>query len=212
MKAQFDAMRAYYFAIPNDDILKVFRMRAGQRALGEDLGGWYSGDPKRRFWWSNGDTFNAFGQWLSGMARMSKATGDADMRSKAIFLRGEWASTIEPEGFFFYSRRRGALRIPLSPSAASWTWRPGTKGAGASRRSPTGRSRPRSEPRSTQHRVVHIGEPLPAWRVWATKYRFGDLWRFNTGTRSPARRGGGEAPRPRVQPSTRCPPARWRTR
>ena len=105
MKAQFDAMRAYYYAIPDDDILKGFRMRAGQRARGNDLGGWYSGEPARRFWWSNGDTFNAFGQWLSGMARMSKATGDAEMRSKAIFLMSEWASTIEPDGWFFYSRR-----------------------------------------------------------------------------------------------------------
>jgi len=105
MKAQFDTMRAYYYAIPDDDILKGFRARAGQRARGQDLGGWYSGEPARRFWWSNGDTFNAFGQWLSGMARMSKATGDAEMRSKAIFLMGEWASTIEPDGWFFYSRR-----------------------------------------------------------------------------------------------------------
>jgi len=105
MKAQYDTMRAYYYAIPDDDILKGFRVRAGQRARGNDLGGWYSGEPNRRFWWSNGDTFNTFGQWLSGMARMSKATGDAEMRSKAIFLMGEWASTIEPDGWFFYSRR-----------------------------------------------------------------------------------------------------------
>ena len=105
LKAQFDTMRAYYYAIPDDDILKGFRARAGQRARGEELGGWYSGDPKRRLWWSNGDTFNTFGQWLSGMARMSRATDDAEMRSKAIFLMSEWASTIEPDGWFFYSRR-----------------------------------------------------------------------------------------------------------
>jgi DUF1680 family protein len=105
LKAQYAAMRDYYFAIPDDDMLKGFRMRAGMRARGEDLGGWYSGDPKRRTWWSNGDTFNTFGQWLSGMARMSRATGDADMRSKAIHLMSEWAATIEPDGWFFYSRR-----------------------------------------------------------------------------------------------------------
>ncbi len=45
MKAQFDTMRAYYYAIPDDDILKGFRARAGQRARGKDLGGWYSGEP-----------------------------------------------------------------------------------------------------------------------------------------------------------------------
>ena len=103
--SQIRAMRAYYLAIPDDDILKGFRARAGQRARGEDLGGWYSGDPKRRTWWSNGDTFNTFGQWLSGLARLSKATNDEEVRHKATFLMSEWASTIEPDGWFFYSRR-----------------------------------------------------------------------------------------------------------
>jgi DUF1680 family protein len=105
LKSQYAAMRAYYFAIPDDDMLRGFRIRAGIRARGEDLGGWYSGDPKRRTWWSNGDTFNTFGQWLSAMARMSRATGDGDMRSKAIHLMSEWSATIEPDGWFFYSRR-----------------------------------------------------------------------------------------------------------
>ncbi len=103
LKSQYDAMRDYFFAIPDDDILKGFRSRAGLSAPGEDLGGWYSGEP-RRTWWSRGDTFNTFGQWLSAMARMSKATGDAEMRLKAIHLMTEWARTIEPDGYFFYSR------------------------------------------------------------------------------------------------------------
>lgn len=103
LKAQYDAMRDYFFAIPDDDILKGFRSRAGLSAPGEDLGGWYSGEP-RRTWWSRGDTFNTFGQWLSAMARISRATGDEAMRSKAIHLMTEWARTIEPDGYFFYSR------------------------------------------------------------------------------------------------------------
>ncbi len=105
LRAQCSAMRDYYFAIADDDILKGFRARAGQRARGEDLGGWYSGDPKHRTWWSNGDTFNTFGQWLSGMARLSRATGDDAMRRKAVFLMSEWGNAIEPDGWFFYSRR-----------------------------------------------------------------------------------------------------------
>lgn len=104
LRAQFSAMRDYYFAIPDEDALLGFRMRAGQRARGTNLGGWYGGDPARRTWWSNGDTFNTFGQWLSGMARMSRATGDADVRAKAIHLMTEWAAAIEPDGWFFYSR------------------------------------------------------------------------------------------------------------
>ena len=83
LRSQFSAARGYYFAIPDDDASLGFRIRAGQRARGTNLGGWYGGDPSRRTWWSNGDTFNTFGQWLSGMARMSKASGDADLRGKA---------------------------------------------------------------------------------------------------------------------------------
>jgi uncharacterized protein len=102
--AQYTATRDYYFRIPDDDMLKGFRTRAGLAAPGEELGGWYSGDPSRRTWWSRGDTFNTFGQWLSGMARMSRATGDTEMRLKAIHLMTQWGETIEPDGYFFYSR------------------------------------------------------------------------------------------------------------
>jgi hypothetical protein len=104
-KSQYDTMRDYYFNINDDSALKGFRVRAGLRGLGEDLGGWYSGDPNRRTWWSMGDTFNTFGQWLSGMARMSRATNDDAMRRKAGFLMSEWGKTIDPDGFFFYSKR-----------------------------------------------------------------------------------------------------------
>ncbi|HZO99642.1 MAG TPA: hypothetical protein VFD30_05060, partial [Terriglobia bacterium] len=43
LKKQYWATRDYYYAIPDDDILRGFRMRAGLRAPGNDLGGWYSG-------------------------------------------------------------------------------------------------------------------------------------------------------------------------
>jgi DUF1680 family protein len=105
MKSQYTAARDYFFGINNDDMLKGFRMRAGLSAPGNDLGGWYSGDPRARYWWSAGDTFNVFGQWLSGMARMSKATGDEAMGAKAEHLMIEWARAIDSDGYFYYSRR-----------------------------------------------------------------------------------------------------------
>lgn len=108
LDSQFRATRDYYFAIPDDDILKGFRQRAGMRAPGNDLGGWYSGDPTITRWWSKGDTFNVFGQWLSGMARLSKAGNDEVLREKAAHLMIEWGATIEDDGFFFYSRRPNA--------------------------------------------------------------------------------------------------------
>ncbi len=117
-KRQYDATRDYYFKLPDDDILKGFRERARMAAPGKSLGGWYSDDPRQtkdypddwpRFLFSRGDMFNTFGQWLAGMARMSRATGDRAMLDKATFLMREWAKTIEPDGFFYYSRN------PIAP-------------------------------------------------------------------------------------------------
>lgn len=105
LKKQYTNTRDYFYNIPNDDILKGFRIRAGMKGWGNDLRGWYSGDPTLTYWWSKGDTFNTFGQWLSGMARMAKATGDQAIAEKAIHLMMEWGRTIDDDGYFFYSRR-----------------------------------------------------------------------------------------------------------
>ncbi len=105
LKNQYSAARDYFYAIPSDDMLRGFRMRAGLSAPGNDLGGWYSGDTRQRTWWSAGDTFNVFGQWLSGMARMSKATGDEAIGAKAAHLMIEWGRAIDSDGYFYYSRR-----------------------------------------------------------------------------------------------------------
>jgi DUF1680 family protein len=105
LKDQCSAARDYFYAIPSDDMLRGFRLRAGLAAPGNDLGGWYSGDSRQRTWWSAGDTFSVFGQWLSGMARMSKATGDQQMADKATHLMIEWARAMDPDGYFYYSRR-----------------------------------------------------------------------------------------------------------
>jgi hypothetical protein len=86
--------RDFFYGIPDDNFLVGFRARAGLPAPGSPLAGWY-----------HGDVFNAFGQYLSGMARLSKALGDAALGDKARRLLMEWAKTIEPGGYFFYSRR-----------------------------------------------------------------------------------------------------------
>lgn len=104
---QFQHTRDYYYAIPNDDILRDFRLRAGHPAPGRPLGGWYSGDDKGQ-WHSQGDIFCTFGQWLSGFSRMSAATGDSLLRDKALHLVREWAKTIASDGYFFKSRHPNA--------------------------------------------------------------------------------------------------------
>jgi hypothetical protein len=79
--------RDVYYAIPNDDILKGFRREAGLPATGKDMGGWASRTCR-----------GIFGQLLSGMARMSRATGDGPLRDKAITLLEGWKETIGPDG------------------------------------------------------------------------------------------------------------------
>ncbi len=97
LKQQVDEVRAFYLAIPDDDLLKGFRTRAGKPAPGKDLGGWYSSD-----------TFLVFGQIVSGLARLHAATGDPACRDKANRLIKEWAQCIEPDGYFYASRKPNA--------------------------------------------------------------------------------------------------------
>jgi DUF1680 family protein len=108
LKKQVDQTRDYYYGLLNDDILIGFRRRAGMPAPGTEFGGWYGGEAavpdKFKDWWMWGDTFNVFGQWLSGMARLAKATNDTALLDKAGTLMTEWAKTIEPNGYFYYSK------------------------------------------------------------------------------------------------------------
>ena len=84
---QYQAARDFYLSLSDDDILCGFRRAAGLPAPGKPLGGWCA--------------FNSgtvFGQWLSGMARMSRATGDKEIRDKAVHLTTEWSKTLRPNG------------------------------------------------------------------------------------------------------------------
>jgi uncharacterized protein len=97
LKHQFDEVRDYYLHIPNDNLLKGFRQRAGLYAPGTDMGGWYSAD-----------IFHIFGQILSGLARMVAATSDPACKTKADTLLAEWGRCIEKDGYFYYSRKPNA--------------------------------------------------------------------------------------------------------
>jgi DUF1680 family protein len=84
---QYQKSRDFYFGVSNDDILQGFRAAAQLPAPGRPLGGWCA---------QNSST--VFGQWLSGMSRMAKATGDTEMRDKAVYLMTEFAKTVPPDG------------------------------------------------------------------------------------------------------------------
>jgi DUF1680 family protein len=84
---QFQSARDVYFNVPDDDILHGFRAAAGLPAPGKPLGGW-----------CQKDSSTVFGQWLSGMARMYRATGDSSIRDKAVRLMTGFAKTVKPDG------------------------------------------------------------------------------------------------------------------
>ncbi len=97
LRYQVSAACEDYLRIPNDDLLKGFRRRAGKPAPGSELGGWYSSD-----------VFHVFGQILSGLARLYAVTGDLACREKAEALLDGWMECLEPDGYFFYSRKPNA--------------------------------------------------------------------------------------------------------
>jgi len=84
---QYQRGRDFYFGVSNDDILHGFRAAAQLPAPGRPLGGWCA---------QNSNT--VFGQWLSGMARMAKATGDTAIRDKADYLVTEFDKTVPADG------------------------------------------------------------------------------------------------------------------
>src|SRR6266849_10895310 len=69
LKAQYDWVHAHFLSLDNDRLLKVYRQRAGLQSPGEDMGGWYDADG-----FVPGHTI---GQYISGLSRYAKATGDA---------------------------------------------------------------------------------------------------------------------------------------
>jgi DUF1680 family protein len=86
-RRQVLAARDFYLGLSDEDILHGFRRAAGLPAPGKPLGGW-----------CKEDSSTVPGQWLSGMARLSRATGDTEVREKAAGLMTGWARTIKPDG------------------------------------------------------------------------------------------------------------------
>jgi hypothetical protein len=80
LRDQFDRIYKSYLALDNDRLLKVYRQRAGLPAPGEDMGGWYDTEG-----FVPGHTL---GQYISGLARYARATGDAaaypDLRQRLV--------------------------------------------------------------------------------------------------------------------------------
>lgn len=97
LSKQYQSTRDLYYELSNDSLLHGFRTRAGLEAPGESLGGAYALD-----------IWHIFGQVLSAYAKMYRATNDMDILKKAGELVEEWGKTIEPDGYFYYSKKPNA--------------------------------------------------------------------------------------------------------
>jgi DUF1680 family protein len=104
MRQQFETNHAFYGALDEDRLLKPFRLRAGQPAPGDDMGGWYD--------WYDGFTLqnmhgfcpgHSFGQMLSGLARDYAATGHKPTQQKIQRLVRGYAEAVSTK---FYDGNR----------------------------------------------------------------------------------------------------------
>ena len=86
LKRQYDRIHAAYLALDNDRLLQVYRERAGLPAPGEPMGGWYGRD--------GFVPGHSLGQYISGLARIGRTTGDAACASKVAALVEGFAATL----------------------------------------------------------------------------------------------------------------------
>ena len=102
LQPQIERTVEFYLSMPNDDILKGFRKRAGLPAPGDDLGGW-----------CEHDSAVVFGQWLSGMARLYRVSADKQLSDKAILLMEEWGKCFAGDHKPYFSDSYAASHYPF---------------------------------------------------------------------------------------------------
>jgi hypothetical protein len=95
LKRQFDHVHAHFLGLDNDRLLKVYRQRAGLPAPGEDMGGWYDADG-----FVPGHTL---GQYISGLSRFARATGNPASYAKVRALVEGYAATLGPNDYPYAS-------------------------------------------------------------------------------------------------------------
>ena len=88
LKQQYDRLSAAYLELDNDRLLRVYRERAGLPAPGAPMGGWYGRD--------GFVPGHSLGQYISGLSRIGKTTGDAAFAHKVQALVEGFAATLGP--------------------------------------------------------------------------------------------------------------------
>lgn len=102
LKAQYDFIHAHYLALDNDRLLKAYRHHAGLPAPGIDMGGWYG--------IGGFIPGHAFGQYVSGIARFGRGTGDIACQTKVHELIRGFAKVLD------------ANPVPYAGEGAWKTW------------------------------------------------------------------------------------------
>lgn len=87
LKDQYDRIHAHYLGLDNDRLLKVYRQHAGLPAPGTDMGGWYDAD--------GFVPGHSLGQYISGLARIGRTTGDTACHAKVRQLVQGFAAVCE---------------------------------------------------------------------------------------------------------------------
>ncbi len=86
LKQQYDRIHSAYLGLENDRLLRVYREGAGLPAPGAPMGGWYG---------RNGFVpGHALGQYVSGLARIGRTTGDAACHAKVQALVEGFSLTL----------------------------------------------------------------------------------------------------------------------
>jgi len=87
LKEQYDHLHTHYLELDNDRLLKVYRQHAGLPAPGRDMGGWYDSD--------GFVPGHSLGQYISGLARIGRCTGDPACHQKARELVQGFGAAFE---------------------------------------------------------------------------------------------------------------------
>jgi uncharacterized protein len=102
---QLRQTHALLMELSDDALLKPLRQMAGQKAPGDDLGGWYAYDPhNENYLFERGFAPGAsFGQWVSALARSYAIDKSPKTRDKVIRINRLYAKTIS--GNFYDATR-----------------------------------------------------------------------------------------------------------
>lgn len=106
-RQQFDHNHQLFLNLNEDALLKPFRQRAGMKAPGPKMGGWY--DNANDFdSYKNFHGFipgHSFGQYLSALARAYAITKSTATQEKVHRLVQAYAETLDPAGSFYVDYR-----------------------------------------------------------------------------------------------------------